>query len=196
MSELPEQDWADLGGSWRNQDADMGLSEHALQARLRRQRLMTSLLTGGEALSLAVVLAIAVWMSRNWLAEPGASPILILFLLTPTGMVLWQRWRRRASEAVSGLEGIDAVIAREARLLESIRLGSVMSHLALAAMIMMVLAHIYHHSLVISSASVASIALMYLYVFGLQIGLIVWTLRLRRRHDRLEAVRNALHPPE
>lgn len=196
MGQLPEHEWADLGESWQKPHADMALFEEELRVRLRRQRLMTTVLKGAEPLSLGVVLGAAAWMSRTWRVEPGASPVLILLLLLPTCMVLGQRWRQRALDTDRGLEGIDRTILREERLLESLRLGSVMSYLALAAMIMMVLVHLYHHSLFISLEAVVSFSLMYLYVFGLQIALMIWGRRLSRRRRTWQAVRNALHPPE
>ena len=196
MSPSPQQDWADLSRHWQRQDADIGLSERDMLLRLRHQRLLTMLLTGAEVVNSGVVLGIAAWMSRIWLVEPGASPILIIFLMLPTCMVLWQRWRQRVSEAAGVLEGIESTLERGERLLEFIRLSSVMSLLALLAMIMMVLVHMYHHTLVINLESIVSFALMYIYVFGLQIALILWTRRLRRSRARLEAVRHAIQAAE
>lgn len=196
MSELQQDDWAKVGSRWQQQESGMALSEGELHRRLHRQRIITMLVTGAEVLSLAVVLAAAAWMSRLWLTEPGASPILILLLLLPACIVLWRRWRQRASEATRGLEDIDAVIAREERMLESVRLGSVLSQLALVAMIMVVLVHMYHHWPFLGIASLVSLALMFTYVFGLQIALAVWARRLRLQRSQLEVVRRALHPPE
>lgn len=200
MSPPLEQDWADLVRHWQGQHADIdkeiAFDEQDMLLRLRHQRVLKILLTAAEVAGLAVVLGIASWMSRLWLSEPGASPVLILLLLLPACIVLWQRWRQRVSPAARALEGIESAIEREERLLESARLSHVMSLLALAAMIMMVLVQLYHHTLVIRFASVLSFALMYLYVFGLQIALLLWTRRLRRRRAQLEAVRMALHPAE
>jgi hypothetical protein len=203
MKQPQDPDWADLGRTWQEQDADLGLSANELQVRLRRQRIVTTVLRVGEVLSLAVVVWMVARMSLIWLAElakppvvPGLrpSPILIIFLLVPTLIVLWLRRRQRAGQEASGLEGIDATILREERLLESMRLGSVMSQLALAGFIMTVVVQLYHHSLVVSIGSVIPVAFLFLYVFGLQIVLIVWGRRVRRRRERLEAVRRALQP--
>jgi hypothetical protein len=196
MSSRPDQDWAALGSAWRAQDADMELSEDELKARLHRQQVLLALAALAEALSLLLILGIAVWLSSYWLAEPGASPILVILLMVPTVAIVWQRRRRQAAPEPAGLQWIDATIEREERRLESIRLGSVMSQLALTGMIMMVLVHLYHHSLVFTPASIACFALMCLYVFGLQIVLIVWHLRVRGRRRRLEAIRRELQPLE
>jgi hypothetical protein len=196
MKQTPDPDWVDLGRAWQEQEADIGLSAEELQARLWRQRIMTAVLMVGELLSLAVVLGVATWMSRLWLRTPGGSPILIIFLLLPTCVVLSLRWRQRAGQEAAGLEGIDATIQREERLLEFMRLGSAMSQLALAGFIMTVVVHLYHHSLVVSISigSIVSVTVLFLYVYGLQIALIVWGHRVRRRRKRLEAVRRALQP--
>jgi FtsH-binding integral membrane protein len=202
MKQPADPDWADLGSAWQEQEADLGLSVEDLQARLRRQRIWAAVLTVGEVLSLVVVLWMAAWMTRVWLTAPPVapglrpSPVLIILLLLPTLTVLWLRRRQRAGQEASALEGIDATMAREERLLQSMHLGSVMSQLALGGFIMTVLVHLYHHSLVVSmgTGSIVSVTVLFLYVYGLQIALIVWGRRVRRRRKRLEAVRRALQP--
>lgn len=196
MRQLPAEEWVSLGHAWQQQEADLELSEQELEARLRRRRVMVILASVIEVLSFGVVLGIAFWMSRYWLTEPGASPILIILLLLPTCIAVWLRRRQRAAQEASALQGPEAAIRHDEQMLESMRLGSVMSQLALAGLVLAAVVSLYHRSRGFSAASIASFVLMFLYVFGLQIVLIVWARRVRRRRNKLLAIRRALHPPE
>jgi hypothetical protein len=195
MDPTREQDWADLGNTWQQQDVGLEFTEQELQARLQRQRIIEALLAVAEWLSFAVAVGLAAWTSRYWLTgRPGKA--LIVWLLLQAAVILWMRRRQRVKTEASVLDSLDASIERDDRLVESMRLGSLMGMLALAAMIVTVVMSVQRHSLLMSAASLASFTLLFIYVFAMQIALAVYARRVRRRRERLETIRRSLRALE
>jgi hypothetical protein len=197
MDQKPrDPDWAALGKAWQEQDERLVLPEHELRARLRRRGLFLAGLAVAEAASLALVLGSVAYMACAWLTTPGASPILIVFVLLYTGLLLRLGVRQRAAAQKSVLEGVDACTELEERLLESIRLGAVMGMIALGGMIVAIVMSPRHYTTILSPVPLAVMAVLSVYVFGLQIVLLVWGEKVRHRRRKREAIRRALHPPE
>lgn len=195
MNQSNDPEWADLGNAWQEQHHQLEISEHELQARLRHQRVVEALLSVSEWLGLAVALGVTVWMSRYWLADRYGL-ILFVWLLVQAVVVLWMRRRRQSQAAPSVLDHLDASIERDDRLVESLRLGNLMGLIALAAAIVAVAVSLRRHSVVISVASLTPLALLFVYVFAVQIAILVYARRVRRRRKKFEAIRRALRALE
>jgi len=195
MNQTGDQDWTNLGNTWREQDSDPEFSEHELQTRLRHHRRIEALVVLAEWVSLAVAIAAAVWILRE---SPARRPglILIEWLLLQATVVLWMRRRQRAQPDVTVLDRLDASIEREARLVESMRLGGVMGLIALAAMIVAVAVSLHSHPMVTGTASLIFFLLLFVYVFAVQIAIMVYARRVRRRRQRFESIRRALRGTE
>jgi hypothetical protein len=197
MDQKPrDPEWAALCKAWQEQDEKLLLPEHELRSRLRRRRLLLAGLAMAEAASLALVLGSVAYMACAWITTPGASPILIVFVLLYAGVLLRLRLRHRAAIKKGVLEGVDASTEREERLLESMRLGAVMGMIALAGMIVAIVMSPGHYTTILSPAPLTVMAALSVYVFGLQVALLVWGAQVRRRRRKLEAIRRALQPPE
>ncbi len=195
MNPTRDEGWAELSSTWREQDVDLEFSEHELLARLRRHRLIETLVSVAEWLGLAIALGVAVWILRDWpTRRPGL--ILIEWLLLQAAVVLWMRRRQRSQLEASVLDRLDASIEREGRLVESMRLGSVMGLIALAAMIVAVAVSLQRQSVVTGAASLTLFILLFVYVFSVQIAIMVYSRRVRRRRKRLESIRRALRTME
>ena len=191
----PDEEWGVLGRAWQEQDGRLALTEDELEARLRRRRMMLAVLGIAEAASLLLALAAVAYLSRAWLETPGASPIMIIWLLLCIGFLLWRRVRQRAAVDRSVLEGIDASTERDERLLESVRLGGVMGMIALGGLIIAAVMSPGRRGAVLTPAGMCVLGALSVYVFGLQIVLLVWGRRVLRRRRQREAIQRALHPP-
>jgi hypothetical protein len=189
-----DQGWDALGKAWQEQDGALVLAERELAARLRRQRIMMGVLATAEVASLVPGLGAVAYMTQGWLATRGSSPILILWVLLCLAVLLWLRMRHAAA-AGGALEGLDDATQRDERLLEIARLGSVMGMIALGAMIVAVVMSVRHDLSALSPVSLAGFATLSAYVFGLQIVLMTWGMRVRARRRQREAIQQTLRSP-
>jgi hypothetical protein len=187
-------DWSKLGMQWRQQAIELDFSEQDLHTRLRRQRTLLTLMTVAEALSLLITLGAVVWMTHHWLTG-RIGPILIGWLLLQGALVFWMRRRQPTSYDAGVLDRLDASIEHDSRIVESLRLGGLTGSVALAGMIVAVAVCLHNGSILASPASIAAFGLLFLYVFTVQVAIMVYARRVRRRREKLEAIRDSLKAP-
>jgi hypothetical protein len=71
-----------------------------------------------------------------------------------------------------------------------------MSMLALAAIVLATAATLLQHPPRWAPELILAIGLLVLYVFSIQAAILLWTRRVKRRHKKLEIIRQALRAPE
>jgi len=188
----PEEEWGALGRAWQEQDGRLVLSEQALKARMHRWRIVLGLLGVAEALSLLLVFVALSFLSLRWLGTPGASPIMMVWLLLCVGCLIWRRVQHRAVAARTLLEGIDAGTELDERLLESVRLGGVMGMIALGGLIAAAVMRPDGLATVLTPANMTVLGALSVYVFGMQSVLLVWGRKVLRRRRQRESLLRAL----
>jgi membrane protein YdbS with pleckstrin-like domain len=188
---MDNEDWAALGTKWRTLEADLELSESELQRRLRRQRTLVALMGVAEAVSLAIALGVAVWMMQ-YAAIGRFGPALIVWLLLQAAGAFWMRRRQPTTYDTSVLERLDASIEHDSRIVESLRLGSLMGSIALAAMTVAVAFSLRNGLILASPPALACCAFLFIYVFAIQVVIIVYARQVQRRRKRLENIRRSL----
>jgi hypothetical protein len=195
MSESREQDWKDLEYLWKSQTTELDFSEQSLQQRLRAQRTVLSVQTVAEIAGFVLCVLLAIWMIWHSISGHfGALLLAWLFVLTP--IVLWLRRRGPTSETESVMNRLDANIEREDRVVLSMRLGTVMSMTVLGGMIMVVCASLLGRAPVMTPVTVTGVALVAIYVFTVQMVIMVSARRVSRHRKRLEEIRRALRAPD
>jgi hypothetical protein len=195
MTERSEQDWKDLEYLWKSQTADLEFSAEGLQRRLRVQRTVLALQTAAEIAGFVLCTLLAIWMIAHSVAGRFGTMLLVwLFLLAP--IVLWLRRRGPTLETANVMNRLDENIERDERVVLSMRLGSVMSMSALAGMIMAVCWALFGKGAVLTPVTLAGITLVAIYVFAVQVTIMVSARRVSRHRKRLEEIRRVLRAPE
>ncbi len=184
-------DWQDLEAAWQAAGEEISLSEGALRSQLRRRRALVAIQTALEIISVSAAVLVALWIRRH---SPGMhiGSLLLGWLVLQAVLVAWLRWREQVSDTSSVMEGIAASIERDERLVRSMRLGSLLSMLALSCVLLATAAGLFGGVLFHSPMLLAVLAPLLLYVFAVQVAILVWTRRVRRRRNRLEDIRRAL----
>lgn len=190
-----DDDWKSLAAAWKAAGEPVEVSEAALSQRLWRQRVVLGVQTSVEILSFVLAAIVALWI-RQQPTSHRLGALLLGWLVLQTGIALGLRLRRPATDTASVLDTLDTRIEQDARFLQSLRLGSVMSMLALAAMVLAIATTLLQHSPWWSPALLVAIGSLVLYVFATQAVLLLLTRRIRRRCERLENIRQALSAPE
>ena len=195
MTSSDESDWKRLKAAWKGAGESVEISEAALSQRLWRQRALLGVQTAVEILSFVLAATVALWMRQQPMSH-RLGTLLLGWLVLQASVVLRLRLRRPATETASVLDGLDAKIEREARFVQSLRLGSVMSMLALAAIVLAAATTFLQRSPRWSPALIVALGLLVLYVFATQAVILLWGRRIRRYRKRLENIRQALSAPE
>jgi hypothetical protein len=195
MTSSDDSDWKSLEAAWKAAGESAEVSETALSKRLWRQRVLLGVQTSVEILSFVVTTIVALWMRQQPMSH-RLGTLLLGWLVLQAGIVLGLRLRRQTTETASVLDGLDTRIERDARLVQSLGLGSVMSMLALAAIVLATATTLLHHSPRWTPELIVAIGLLVLYVFSIQATILLWARRVRRRQKKLEGIRQALRDPE
>jgi len=195
MTSSDDRDWKHLEAAWRLAGESVEVSETALNKRLWRQRALLAVQTGVEMLSVVVTAIVALWM-RHQPTSHRLGTLLLGWLVLQAALVLGLRLAPQTPEPANVLGGLDASIERDARLVQTLRLGSVMSMLALAAIVLGAATTLLQHSPQWTPESIFVIGLLVLYVFSSQAVLLLWARRVRRRRQKLEDIRRALRAPD
>ncbi len=188
---IPGSDWKDLEAAWKATGEDIPLTDAALRTQLRRRRALVAIHITLEIASVATAAVVAFWIRRRSPTVPLGS-LLLGWLVLQAVMVSWLRWRAHVPDTTSVMEGIAASIERDEHLIRSLGLGSLLSMLALACVLLATAAGLFGGALFHSPGMLAALVPLLVYVFSVQAAILVWTRRVRRRRKRLEDIKRAL----
>lgn len=195
MTSSDHDDWKNLGAAWKAESEPVEVSETALTKRLWRRRVILGVQTSAEILSFILAAIVALWI-RLQPTSSRLGTLLLGWLLLQTAIILRLRIHRSTADTASVLDALDARIEQDTRFLQSLRLGSVMSMLALAALVLAIATTLFQRAPQWSPTLIVAIGLFALYVFAIQAAIVLWTRHIRRCRKKLENVRQALSAPE
>jgi hypothetical protein len=188
-------DWKDLEVAWKAAGEDVTLSEAALHRRQHRQRALLAAQNALEIASFVLAALVALWLQRQPFSR-HLGVLLVGWLILQSTIVLYLRRRQHATDTASVLDGLDASIEQDDRLVRSLRLGGVMSMFALAAIILATAHQFFTDPRSLAPAPMLAIGVFVIYVFFSQVVIVLWARRVRMRRQKLDDIRRAMAAPE
>jgi hypothetical protein len=191
-----DSDWNELREAWKGVDQEAALSRDALLHKLRQRRALIAVQSTLELAGFVAALLVAFWARRH---SPAAhlGNLLLGWSALQGVFVLWLRWRERRSDTTSVLDGVEVSIERDEHLDRSMRLGNAVSMLALICVLLATAQALFGGMIRLTPALLTALVLLAVYVFGVQVLILLWTRRVRRRRQRFEDIKRALevsHP--
>jgi hypothetical protein len=187
-------DWKDLEVAWKAAGEDVKLSEAALHRRQHRQRALLAVQNALEIASFVLAALVALWLQRQPFSR-HLGVLLVGWLILQSTLVLYLRRRQHATDTASVLDGLDASIEQDDRLVRSLRLGG-LSMFALAAIILATARVFFTDPRSLAPAPMLAIGLFVIYVFASQVAILLWARRVRIRREKLDDIRRAMAAPE